>query len=121
MAGVYWQVLKKDRRGQEVSPPLFLGLFGAVFVLLGYLWSLADQAGFQARYDYVIALDKALAVGQVPTVWLQEHLYSAGRVSPLDVYSSVIYFSYFIVPFVAAVALWHLRPLGFRLYLLRPS
>jgi membrane-associated phospholipid phosphatase len=65
----------------------------------------------------VIGLDKALAGGEVPTVWLQEHLYSAGRVSPLDVYTSVIYFSYFTVPFIAAVALWHLRPFGFRLYL----
>jgi membrane-associated phospholipid phosphatase len=65
----------------------------------------------------VIGLDKALSGGQVPTVWLQEHLYSAGRISPLDIYCSVIYFSYFTVPFIAGVVLWHLRPHGFRLYL----
>jgi membrane-associated phospholipid phosphatase len=117
MVSVYWQVLSRDRRGQEVSPPLFLAVFALVFVLLAYLRSLADQAGFQARYDYVIGLDKILFRGEVPTVWLQEHLYSVGRISPLDIYCSVIYFSYFAVPFVAAVALWHLRPLGFRLYL----
>jgi membrane-associated phospholipid phosphatase len=116
-AGVYWQILSRDRRGQEVSPALFLALFALVFVLLAYLRSLADQAGFKARYDYVIGLDKALLGGEVPTVWLQKHLYSVGRISPLDIYCSVIYFSYFTVPFVAAVALWHLRPFGFRLYL----
>lgn len=117
MAAVYWQVLSRDRRGEEVNPALLLALFGLVFALLAYLRSLADQAGFQARYDYVIGLDKALSAGQVPTVWLQQHLYSTGRISPLDVYTSVIYFSYFTVPFVAGVALWHLRPHGFRLYL----
>lgn len=116
-AGVYWQILDRDRRGQEVSPALFLALFGLVFALVAYLRSLADQAGFQTRYDYVIGLDKALFGGEVPTVWLQGHLYSGDRISPLDVYSSVIYFSYFTVPLVAAVALWHLRPFGFRLYL----
>jgi membrane-associated phospholipid phosphatase len=115
--GAYWQVLKRDRRDQKVSPGLLLVVFGLVFVLLAYFRSLADQAGFQARYDYVIGLDKALLGGNVPTVWLQQHLYSAGRTSPLDIYCTVVYLSYFTVPFVAGVALWHLRPRGFRLYL----
>jgi membrane-associated phospholipid phosphatase len=114
---VYWQVLSRDRRGQEVSPALFLALFCGVLVLIGYLRSLADQAGFDTRYDYVIRLDKALFGGQVPSVWLQEHLYSAGRISPLDIFSSVIYFSYFLVPLIAGIVLWHFRPFGFRLYL----
>jgi membrane-associated phospholipid phosphatase len=117
IVSVYWQVLSRDRRGQEVSPPLFLALFGVTFVLVAYLRSLADQAGFQARYDYVIGVDKVLFHGEVPTVWLQEHLYSVGRVSPLDIYCSVVYFTYFAVPLIAGVALWHLRPFGFRLYL----
>ncbi len=117
IVSVYWQVLSRDRSGQEVSRPLLLAVFGLVFVLLAYLRSLADQAGFQTRYDYVIGLDKVLFHGNVPAVWLQDHLYSVGRVSPLDIYCSVVYFSYFAVPFIAAVALWHLRPFGFRLYL----
>jgi membrane-associated phospholipid phosphatase len=117
IVSVYWHVLSRDRRGKQVSPALFLALFGVTFVLLAYLRSLADQAGFQARYDYVIGLDKVLFHGEVPTVWLQEHLYSVGRISPLDIYCSVVYFSYFAVPLIAGVALWHLRPFGFRLYL----
>jgi membrane-associated phospholipid phosphatase len=117
IVSVYWQVLSRDRRGQEVSPPLFLALFAVVFVFLAYLRSLADQAGFQARYDYVIGLDKVLFHGEVPAVWLQGHLYAVGRVSPLDAYCTVVYFTYFSVPFITAVALWHLRPFGFRLYL----
>jgi membrane-associated phospholipid phosphatase len=117
MVSVYWQVLSRDRRGKEVSPPLFLALFGVTLLLVAYLRSLADQAGFQARYDYVIGLDKVMFHGAVPTVWLQEHLYSTGRISPLDIYCSVVYFSYFVVPLIAGVALWHLRPFGLRLYL----
>lgn len=115
--GVCWQVLSRGRRGQEVSPTLFLALFAIVFVLLASLRALADQAGYETRYDYMIRLDRALFGGHVPTVWLQQRLYSAGQISPLDVYTSVIYLTYFAVPLATAVALWHLRPRALRLYL----
>ena len=116
-SGVYWQMRARDRRGEAVSPALSLGLFAAVFLTMAYVRSLADQVGFHARYAYVIDLDRALFFGTVPTVWLQEQLHAAGRVTPLDVYTSVIYFSYFTLPVLAAVALWHLRPAALRLYL----
>lgn len=113
---VYWGIVQRDARGEEVSRTLLLLLFGLVLGLLAYLRSLADQAGFTTHYTYVIDLDKALFAGTVPSVWLQEQLHSVGHIRPLDVYAGVIYFSYFGVPLFTGVALWHWSARGLRLY-----
>ena len=112
-----WQIRARDRREQEVSPALLLALFALVFAVMAAVRSMADQAGFDARYAYVIDLDESLFGGVVPSVWLQEHLHSAGSVSLLDAFASFVYFSYFTVPLLVAVALWHLNPRALRLYL----
>jgi hypothetical protein len=44
--------------------------------------------------------------GQVPTVWLQEHLYVPGDVQWYDVLIVPVYMSHFLVPMALAVALW---------------
>lgn len=43
--------------------------------------------------------------GQVPTVWLQEHLYQP-QIQWYDVLASWVYFSHFVVSLAAAVILW---------------
>jgi membrane-associated phospholipid phosphatase len=69
------------------------------------LRSLADQTGIPTSFAYVIQMETAL-FGQVPTVWLQEHLYEFGRVTALDVYLALIYVSYFAAFQVAALVVW---------------
>jgi hypothetical protein len=44
--------------------------------------------------------------GQVPTVWLQDHLYTAGDVRWWDAAAVAVYMSHYLVPMVLAVALW---------------
>ncbi|MEV4756267.1 phosphatase PAP2 family protein [Micromonospora sp. NPDC049559] len=44
--------------------------------------------------------------GQVPTVWLQQHLYDPVAVHWWDVLASWVYFSHFVVSLAAAVVLW---------------
>ena len=44
--------------------------------------------------------------GRVPTVWLQDHLYTAGQVHWYDIAIVPVYMSHFIVPMALAVALW---------------
>lgn len=44
--------------------------------------------------------------GQVPTVWLQHHLYVPGDVQWYDVLIVPIYMSHFLAPMALAVALW---------------
>jgi membrane-associated phospholipid phosphatase len=113
---VYWQIHQRDRRGIEVKPPLLLGFFLVLFALMSFSRSAADTTGLNVQYNYVIEADAAI-FGSVPTVWLQEHLYTPGSVTPIDVYASLIYFSYFAVPALVGVVLWHLNPKALRVYL----
>ncbi len=54
--------------------------------------------------------------GQVPTVWLQDRLHTAGEVRWWDVVSVVVYLSHFVVPMGLAVALWLTSYALFRRY-----
>ncbi|WP_305036053.1 phosphatase PAP2 family protein [Micromonospora sp. HM5-17] len=44
--------------------------------------------------------------GQVPTIWLQRHLYDPDGIHWWDVLVSWVYFSHFVVTLTAAVVLW---------------
>jgi membrane-associated phospholipid phosphatase len=55
--------------------------------------------------DEMIHADRAL-FGVIPTVWLQQHLYTPGQVRWWDVLVSFVYFSHFVVSLVVAVVLW---------------
>jgi membrane-associated phospholipid phosphatase len=44
--------------------------------------------------------------GEVPTVWLQQHLYDADQVHWWDVLVSWVYFSHFVTALTVAVVLW---------------
>lgn len=111
-----WQIRARDGRGEEVSQGLLLAAFALVFAVMAAVRSLADEAGFTPHYEYVIHLDERL-LGVVPSVWLQEQLHTAGSVSLLDAALSAVYFSYFTVPLLVAVALWFSDARGLRLYL----
>ena len=60
--------------------------------------------------------DKLLFGGHVPTVWLQQHLYTAGHVHWYDVLAVPVYFSHFFVSLGVAVLLWALSYRLFRRY-----
>ena len=47
-----------------------------------------------------------LTGGQVPTVWLQQHLYDKGVVHWWEIIVSLVYFSHFVAALAAAVVLW---------------
>ena len=113
---VYWQIHKRDRQGVEVKPVLILGFFLILLALMGFARSAADSTGFPTRYEYVIDIDRAL-FGVVPTVWLQDHLYTPGSVNVFDAFSFVTYFSYFIMPAVLGIVLWQINAKGFRVYM----
>ncbi len=86
------------------------------FALFAYLRTLADETGNPAQFGYVVSLEKTLFLGSVPTLWLQEHLYAAGKVGALDVSTLVVYSSYFLAPHLMALAVWRLDPGRFRPY-----
>ncbi|HEV2735497.1 MAG TPA: phosphatase PAP2 family protein [Longimicrobiaceae bacterium] len=86
------------------------------FVLFAQLRTLADEAGFPVRWEYVVSLERALFGGALPTVWLQERFFTPGTVRPWDAAGAAVYVSYFFLPHVFALALWRFRPALFRGY-----
>ena len=73
----------------------------------------ADSFGIGAHYHPMIDFDRAI-FGEVPTVWLQQRLYDPGIVHWWDVGFTLVYTSYFIVPFALAGWLWARDRLGFQ-------
>src|SRR3954470_3537 len=60
--------------------------------------------------------DELLFDGHVPTVWLKQHLYTAGHTHWWDVVAVPVYFSHFFVSLGVAVLLWALSYRLFRRY-----
>lgn len=73
----------------------------------------ADSFGIGVHLHPMIDFDQAI-FGEVPTVWLQEQLYEPGVVNWWDVGFTLVYTSYFIVPFALAGWLWARDRLGFQ-------
>jgi hypothetical protein len=78
----------------------------------------ADSFGIGIHYHPMIDFDRAV-FGEVPTVWLQQRTYNAGVVQWWDVFFTLVYTSYFIVPFVLAGWLWARDRLGFQRFMRR--
>lgn len=66
----------------------------------------ADKLGIGTHFHPMIAFDKAVFFGQTPTEWLQHHLYDPHVLSAWEVGFTLVYTSYFIVPFALAGWLW---------------
>jgi membrane-associated phospholipid phosphatase len=74
----------------------------------------ADSLGIGVHYHPMIDFDKFAFAGQVPTVWLQERLYNPYAVSWWDIAFTLLYTSYFIVPFALAGWFWARDRLAFQ-------
>jgi len=92
------------------------GAYILLFVLFAHLRTQADELGIAVRYGYVIDGERAISLGAIPTVWLQDQLYQVGRLSALDSLLIVVYLSYFVVPHLMAIAVWRRHRERFPLY-----
>jgi hypothetical protein len=96
--------------GRPVSEMLRIAFDWLPFTLALAIYDLAR--GLAARLDrpisyrWQISVDKFLFLGHVPAQVLQQHFFSYTHIRWYDVFGSVIYMSYFIVPFVVAGCLW---------------
>jgi len=79
-----------------------------VLILIAYDYTrgAADSLGISVHHTEMIDFDKAVFFGETPTEWLQAQLYEPGVVHWYDVGFTLIYTSYFIVPFVLGGYLW---------------
>lgn len=66
----------------------------------------ADSLGIGVHKMTMIDFDRSVFFGQAPTEWLQARLYDPEVVHPWDVAFTLVYTSYFIVPFATAGVLW---------------
>ena len=73
----------------------------------------ADSFGIGVHVHPMIDFDRFVFFGETPTEWLQAHLYEPGVVNWWDVAFTLIYTSYFIVPFAVAGVLWARDRLAF--------
>ncbi len=83
------------------------------FVLAGFLtYTLGSQAIDQFRlathYGPQIELERLLFAGQIPTLWLQQHLFH-GDVGVLELYAFAAYVSHFLGPPLLGFYLWWTR------------
>jgi hypothetical protein len=79
-----------------------------VIVLCAYDFTrgIADSLGIGVHVHTMIDFDRTLFFGQVPTEWIQAQTYKEGVVEWWDVAFTIVYTSYFIVPFALAGVLW---------------
>jgi membrane-associated phospholipid phosphatase len=78
----------------------------AVLAAYDFTRGAADSLGIGAHLQPMIDFDRAVCFGETPTQWLQARLYEPGVVNWWDVGFSLVYTSYFIVPFAVAGVLW---------------
>ncbi len=66
----------------------------------------ADSIGIAVHHTTMIDFDKFVFGGEVPSEWLQAHLYDPHVLSAWNVGFTLVYTSYFITPFALAGWLW---------------
>lgn len=82
-------------------------LFVVVILAWQFLSGISRQIGhLRPHVTEMIVADKALFLGQVPTIWLQQHFYNPHHVSWYDVAATVLYLLHFVIPMLAAFAFW---------------
>jgi PAP2 superfamily len=85
----------------------------AVLTVYDFTRGAADSFGIGVHYHLMIDFDRFAFGGEVPTEWLQAHLYRPGVVTWWDVAFTLVYTSYFLVPFALAGYLWARDRLAF--------
>jgi hypothetical protein len=82
----------------------------AVLVAYNFSRGAADDLGLPLHVTEPIRADAWLTGwltgGKIPTLWLQEHLYTPGHVHWYDVLASFVYFSHFVTAMIIAAVLW---------------
>ena len=87
---------------------LLLDWVPLALVLSAYDFSrgVADSLGISAHVHTMIDFDRFVFGGQTPTEWLQHHLGDPAVVHWWNVAFTLVYTSYFVVPFAVAGVLW---------------
>lgn len=86
------------------------------FVIFIGIRAAADDLGMPLQYEYVIALDRLVGFGTIPTIRLQQAGYTPGRWDPISVLAVGVHLTYYVAPPLAGILLWRLAPRRFLRY-----
>jgi membrane-associated phospholipid phosphatase len=97
--------------GQHTIRRLIKDWLPIIAALLAYdlLRGVADGHAFAIHWEAPIHADKALGLGQVPTIRLQDALYTAGHLHFWDYLAFSFWFSHFFTTLLVGVAIWLYR------------
>lgn len=125
-------------RGAYLSPDLFVVFASVVAVMLGrtrlffrdwlpfvaifLAWEsmrgLADDLGTKVHSEDVIAIERSLFGGRVPSEVLQAAFHTPGTINPIDVGATFLYVAHFALPLVVAFVFWTVERRLFYRYLM---
>lgn len=80
--------------------------FVAIFLAYELMRGIADDAGFPVHVTDVIAAERLISFGQLPTQLLQDWLAPPSGVGPAAILATVLYMLHFALPIVAGLLLW---------------
>ena len=80
--------------------------FVVIFLAWEAMRGVADDFGAEVHSDSVIAIERALSLGRVPTEELQRVFHVAGQVNALDLSMSLVYLGHFLLPLLIAFGFW---------------
>ncbi|HEY6763029.1 MAG TPA: phosphatase PAP2 family protein [Baekduia sp.] len=87
-----------------------------LLIIYDYLRGAVSVSDAHAHVTPQIDFDRWIGGGQVPTVWLQHHLYHPGHIRIYDVAIWLTYLSHFFTIWIVAALLWKLRHDRFHRY-----
>ncbi len=115
--------------------PVVLLIFGYEF-MRGIAYQFIQDRHSNIHLTELIAADRFMFFGHLPTLWLQQKLYVPGVIHWYDVLAMVMYIMHFVFPLIFAFILWIgskerfwyftitfllMTYLGFTIYLLYPA
>lgn len=83
---------------------IFLIVLIAWQVLTGMSHKIGN--GFKPHVTEMIAIDRWLFGGNLPTIWLQHRFYTPGRLHWYDIVATLLYTLHFVMPILFAFLLW---------------
>lgn len=100
---LWWPVI----RARQAERWLFFYIGG--IYLYTVLRAFADDLGVAIQSDYVIAIDKFMFLGNVPSVELQRTLFRPWDIGLIDMLAVATHWSFFVVPHAVFAYLWFFR------------
>jgi membrane-associated phospholipid phosphatase len=81
-------------------------LFFAALLLYDHTRGIADTLGMPLHVSDIVAVEKVMFGGIVPTEWLQDHLYDTAHIHWYDVALSLVYLSHFCATWIIGAVIY---------------